>query len=541
MPDIPHDPWPGQGGPAPEEPPATGPVTPPAPGSRRAARVAAQQEAARRAAAAQPAADPEEAEREAVRQATLQHEMATRAHQVPDNPLFAGDAAWTRESLVASAPADDGDSASRLNRTDTFTALLTGPQPTHDPAATPLVPEARDLHRGDAEPAHRGSFEALFTGEVGTDSIGTVPPKKTKRQKRRGRWIAFGIVVVVLAGIGAGALYVWSTYEDQIRAVMGWQEPQDYESGLAHGEALVTIVDGDTGASVSKTLNAAGVTKTSSVFYDMLVSAGENPTFYPGVYKLQKQMTAAAALKALEDPASKLQNSVLLPEGLTENQILKRVSDSLKMPQEDLKAAAAKPAAFGVKAKTLEGWLFPAMYTFAPGATASDVIKTMVDRTVQSLDKAGVPAADRQRILTIGSIIQREARNSDDFYKVSRVIENRLQPNNSETGGKLQMDSTAQYGYGEMHDGSASSSSAALKDPNPWNTYVRPGLPAGPIASPGDLAIDAAMHPVKGPWFYFVTVNMDTGETVFSTTYAEQEKAVAQMREWCSAHPDSGC
>ena len=103
------------------------------------------------------------------------------------------------------------------------------------------------------------------------------------------------------------------------------------------------------------------------------------------------------------------------------------------------------------------------------------------------------------------------------------------------------MDSTAQYGYGEMHDGTVSSSAAALADDNPWNTYVHPGLPAGPIANPGDAAIDAALHPADGNWQYFVTVNLDTGETVFSATVAEHNAAVAQWRQWCSENPDSGC
>jgi UPF0755 protein len=79
----------------------------------------------------------------------------------------------------------------------------------------------------------------------------------------------------------------------------------------------------------------------------------------------------------------------------------------------------ANPADYGVNADTLEGWLFPATYTFDQGVTAPQVIQTLVDRTVQSLDSAGVPVEDRQRVLTVASIIQREARFVDDFYKVS--------------------------------------------------------------------------------------------------------------------------
>jgi UPF0755 protein len=252
-------------------------------------------------------------------------------------------------------------------------------------------------------------------------------------------------------------------------------------------------------------------------------------------------MTSTAALAALQDPASKLENSALLREGLTEEQTLTALSEGIGLPIEDFQAAVADPAAYGVTASSLEGWLFPAMYTFDPGVTATQVIQTMVDRTVKSLDAAGVPVEQRQEILTKASIIQREARFEQDFYKVSRVIENRLQPDNQETFGKLQMDSTAQYGYGELHDGTVSSSAEALEDDNPWNTYVHTGLPIGPIANPGDTAIDAAMHPADGPWLYFVTVNLDTGETVFTDNYAAHQQAIEQWTQWCDDHPDSGC
>lgn len=358
------------------------------------------------------------------------------------------------------------------------------------------------------------------------------------RRKRRGGGclIALIVIVAILGGAVAGGIWAWNTYEDQIRKVMGWEEPKDYEEGLATGEALVTISSGDTGVVISQSLFDAEVTKTPEAFYEYLITLDEQPEFYPGVYRLQRMMTSEAALAALQNPENKLEYSALVREGLTVAQTIQVLSESLGIPYTDFEAAVTDPAAYGVAADSLEGWLFPAMYTFDPGVTAPQVIQRMVDRTVQSLDAAGVPVEERQRILTIASIIEREARITDDFYKVSRVIQNRL-----DIGMMLQMDSTSQYGYGEMGSGSVSTSGEAQFHDNPWNTYVIEGLPIGPIANPGDTAIDAAMHPADGPWLFFVTWNMDTGETIFTTTDAEHEEAKQQWFQWCRDNDNRGC
>ncbi|MDQ1122258.1 endolytic transglycosylase MltG [Microbacterium trichothecenolyticum] len=475
---------------------------------------------------------------------------ATAPATAPNPPTRRPDAARRAQEpgpRRTAAPAGPGISASTAAPAGRADAARRAEEPHIDEPArertAALVGAA--VAAAPTTPAHgatgSGSLEDLFTGETTTHEIGSPPPRPAKKRRRVGGWIALGVVVLILGGIVGGGVALWNTYGERVQAFFGASEPTDFEAGQATGEARITIVAGDTGESVSPKLFEAGVTKASNSLYTFMVDNGVVFTFQPGVYKLQQQMTSEAVLTALRNPANRLNYSVQLREGLTLNQSLELISEQIGIPRADLDAAVADPSQYGVPASSLEGWIFPATYDFDEGVTARQVIQRMVQRTIQSLDTAGVPVDDRERILIIASIIEREARSSDDFYKVSRVIENRLQPSNQETFGKLEMDSTVQYGAGEMGSGSVSTSTEARNDDNPWNTYIHPGLPVGPIANPGDLAIDAAMKPVDGPWLYFVTVNLDTGETVFTSTYSEHEKAVAQWRAWCADNPDSGC
>lgn len=414
------------------------------------------------------------------------------------------------------------------------------PEPAPTPASRHL---GHDEGAGSVQQPRRaapaaGTLDALFTGEVSTHEVGDIPSRhdRDRRKSRIAKWTVLIVILAIIGGIGAGAAWVWNTYETQIRSVMGWEEPKDFEAGEATGEALITVVSGDTGSTISQTLYDQGVTKTPTAFYDHLIATAQDPPFQPGVYALQQRMTSEAALARILDPESKRENAAQVREGLTVEQTVQILAEGTSLPVEEFQAAVADPSAYGVAADSLEGWLFPATYQFDPGTPATDIVRAMVDRTIESLDSAGVPQDRREEILTTASIIQREARLPDDFSKVSRVIANRLADDMP-----LQMDSTAQYGYDEMHDGTVSSSAEALEDDNPWNTYVRAGLPVGPIANPGDVAIDAAMNPADGPWLYFVTWNMDTGETIFSATYEEHQAGIEQWNAWCDANDNRGC
>ncbi|MCW4384333.1 endolytic transglycosylase MltG [Salinibacterium sp. SYSU T00001] len=426
----------------------------------------------------------------------------------------------------------DDSSGDELDWDSIFTSQ---PEPTASRAeAARREGESRRARQADSagEPlSHRGDLRRERRSRGPRDS----------RPRRRG-WIGWLVALVVVLGLGAGAVgFVWLNFEDQVRSVMGWEiPPEDYE-GEGTGEATIVIMPGDTGEDVTAALLEADVIASYEAFWELLLK--ENPQFFPGYYMLAQQMSAEAALAALQDPENRLENTALIQEGITADEVFELLSAATSIPVEDFEAAVADPTVFGVPAEapSIEGYLFPARYTFDPGVDATSVITTLVNRTFQSLDAAGVPAEERHRVLTIASLIQREAgSNEEDFYKVSRVIQNRLNE-----GMALQFDSTAHYGYvqahGEREEGGVFSTEDELTDPNPFNTYVHTGLPPGPISASGDLAIDAAMHPAEGPWLYFVAVNLDTGETEFNETLSGHNASVEKMRAWCRSTGSPNC
>jgi UPF0755 protein len=349
------------------------------------------------------------------------------------------------------------------------------------------------------------------------------PPRKKKR-----RLIWLWVLLGLLALGAAGSATAWVLFEDKIRQVMGWELPIDY-TGTGNGtEVDVVIKAGDIGEDVARTLHDAGVTMTFEAFYQLLLETTPPPEFQPGTYALEGEMSAKSALAALADPANRIVSRVLIKEGTKLPATLQLLADGTGVSIEDFQTAAADLASFGIpsEAPSMEGYLFPATYTFDPGLSAHDILQTLVSRTFESLDAQGVAPEDRHRILTIASLAQKEARVEGDFYKVSRVVQNRL-----DAGMKLEFDSTAHYGAESQ--GSVWTSAEERADDNPYNTYFHTGLPIGPIGAPGDTAIDAAIHPADGTWLYFVAVNLATGETEFNTTLAEHNKSVAKLKAWC--------
>ena len=350
---------------------------------------------------------------------------------------------------------------------------------------------------------------------------------------RRRRWVRPVVIVVVVVGLlGGGGAYAYTAFATQITNFLAVPGADDF-SGSGTGSVTFRIEGGDVGSTIGDKLAAAGIVKSSQTFYKLLLVQSPAPVFQVGTYTLASQMSAQSALAALADPANKVDYRLTIPEGNSATDIYAALAKSTGLPISDFEAAGKNYAALGVTAAapSIEGFLFPATYDFQPGQTAPEMLQTMITRTYQALDSAGVAPADRFRVLTLAALIQKEAGSSEDMLKVSRVFSNRLT-----IGMNLESDATVAYGAG--HSRVATTSAERRDASNLYNTYANPGLPVGPIGNPGDAAINAALHPADGSWLFFVTINLETGETVFSTTIQEHDAAVIILQKWWADHPE---
>jgi UPF0755 protein len=356
--------------------------------------------------------------------------------------------------------------------------------------------------------------------------------RERQRRRRRSVWV---LVVAIALVVGAGYV-VYSVVSDAFGGGGGSSSAtvKDYP-GPGHSSVQVTVKSGDTGTMMGQTLVKAGVVASTSAFSKAFAANPDASSIQPGTYNLMLEMRATDAVAALLNPSTRASMRVTIAEGLSAAQIYDKINATTLIPVADLKKAAADPAAIGLPAEAkgkVEGWLFPATYDVEPDAKAADVLKQMTTKTVQVLKANGVAQGQWETVLTKASLVEREAKLDADRPKIARAIENRLA-----IGMPLQVDSTVSYGLGVTR---APTKAETQNQANAYNTYKHVGLPPGPIASPGEKSLQAVVHPADGDWLFWVTVNLETGETVMSDNAHDHDAAVAQLRAWQKAHPDFG-
>ncbi|MDO4259366.1 MAG: endolytic transglycosylase MltG [Actinomycetaceae bacterium] len=427
---------------------------------------------------------------------------------------------------------------------------------THDDFASTTAPASpagwKPLSGGGdtATPAQQSETEvtpidleddlALFPGvsEPGAETTGmrTRRLEHERRQvKRRTFWRrvrAFIIILLVLALVAGAAYYAWTFLGNQ-RPVA--QESDDFV-GEGSGQVEVVIEEGESGTAIGEKLMNAGVVKSVPAFTRAWESNKASSTIRPGTYTLKQQMSSSNAVAALLDEANRSDNTVTVNSGETVAQVIERMRKVTKFEEKDIQAAIDSPQSLGLPAEAkgkLEGWLAPGSYEISSEDTPTTVFAKMVAKTDATLDKLNIPEGQRQVVLIKASILEREVNIDEYLPKVARVIENRLAQPDGETQGKLQMDSTVTYGLGRA--GGLLETGDLEKD-TPYNTYLHAGLPPTPIASPSEAAIAATLKPADGKWLYFVTIDLDTGETLFAETNEEHTKNIERLNQYCAAN-----
>ncbi len=219
---------------------------------------------------------------------------------------------------------------------------------------------------------------------------------------------------------------------------------------------------------------------------------------------------------------------VTIPEGFNLKEIGARLATTGIASAEDILALCFDEKfikELGIEAASLEGYLFPETYTYTSSTTARQMLQSMVDQLNEQLTPALLASAkalglNRHELLTLASIIQKEAGNVMEMPLIAAVFHNRLK-----RGIALQADPTVIYGIADF-DGNLTRKH--LETPTPYNTYRKRGLPPGPIASPGQFALHAAANPAKSKDLYFVAKGDGTHE--FNATLQEHNRAVRRYQ-----------
>jgi uncharacterized YceG family protein len=335
--------------------------------------------------------------------------------------------------------------------------------------------------------------------------------EEVERRKRRRRRIFLPLLVLILVGgIGAGALVGGRSLTSKFGTTPDF-------AGAGSGEVLVVVKPGDTATDIAATMVAEGVVKSEKAFAKAAKSDSRALGIQPGTYRLHRQMSGASALALMLDPATRVLSRVTIPEGLTVAATLTLISQKTKLKLADLQKAAKDTAALELPSYgkgRLEGFLFPETYDLEPDTTAAGLLKSMVDQYKAKVEDGGLvrqaAAVHLQpyELLTVASLVEKETLQPAERSKVARVIYNRLDQDKF-----LGVDAAILYGLGRS---GGTLSEADLAKRTPYNNRLVKGLPPTPIANPGLASFQAAVAPAAGPWLFYVLDANHPGHHIFT-------------------------
>jgi UPF0755 protein len=296
----------------------------------------------------------------------------------------------------------------------------------------------------------------------------------------------------------------------------------------------LTIRKGSSFKEAADSLSAHGLVRSARVFSVYAKLRGRDRTLRWGTYVLRPGMSWEQMLDALRLGRGVI-HQVTIPEGLSIADIEPLLMDALDLTKDSLDVAVRDTALLhrlDIPTPSVEGYLFPDTYTFPDKTTAREAVAMMVDRFEKEWkpewsDQARAMKLTRHDIVTLASIVEREVRRDEERPVVAAVYLNRLK-----IGMPLMADPTVTYALGKKPG------HVYLKDlrvKSPYNTYLRAGLPPGPIASPGAASLKASLNPAKVPYKFFVAA--PDGHHEFRRTYAEHLEAIKMIRSKRDSSP----
>jgi UPF0755 protein len=323
---------------------------------------------------------------------------------------------------------------------------------------------------------------------------------------------------LLLAGLGL-IIHLNSPPRGPVR-----EDPEGALRLTEDGSALIEIRKGESGLSVGKRLEEAGIIRNRYFWY--AISRFNNNFIKSGTFRLELPAGQLAVYRVLTEGRQMLEK-VSIPEGFTLKKTARILEEAGICDSAALLQAAQDPAvldSYSIPGPTMEGYLFPDTYLFPKDYPAGMVIRSMADNFFSHIRELSPPSSgeELQRLVILASIIEREYRVGEEAPLMAGVFFNRLR-----IGMALQSCATVEYMIteiqGKPHPAVIYTRDTEIRDP--YNTYVFPGLPPGPICSPGALALKAALRPQDSDYLYFRLVDPGAGRHYFSKTLDDHIRA----------------
>jgi UPF0755 protein len=332
------------------------------------------------------------------------------------------------------------------------------------------------------------------------------------------------LIGVCLCLLAAGSVLV--IFLNSPPAVPPLEDPGGALRIVEDGSVLIEVRKGESGQSVGKRLEEARLIRTRYFWY--LLSRMDSQFVKTGSFRLEVPASQLSIRRALVEGRQMLER-VTIPEGLTLTKTAQILEEAGICEGEAFLRAARDPAilgAYSISGPGMEGYLFPDTYLFPKDYPPDKVVRAMADNFFSRL--AGLPGGrgtqgeELRRLVILASIVEREYRVEDEAALMAGVFLNRL-----EIGMALQSCATVEYVItevqGKPHPALIYTRDTEIRDP--YNTYVYPGLPPGPICSPGALALEAALRPRDSDYLYFRLVDPGAGRHYFSRTFDDHIRA----------------